>query len=154
MKAKLLPVLSVITFFLSCAKGVENKESEQLPIKGTWKLISTTTIEKGDTTYSKPDTTQEMIKIINDTHFAFLKHDLNKGKDSSAAFVAGGGKYTLNENKYAEHLEYCNYREWENNKFDFKVTLKNDTLVQTGIEKVADIGVDREIIETYIRVNN
>ena len=92
------------------------------------------------------------IKILNDTHFAFLKHDLNKGKDSSAAFGSGGGRYALTDSLYTEHLEYCSDREWEGNDFTFTITIKNDTLIQSGIEKVDKAGVNRLNIEMYTRL--
>jgi hypothetical protein len=70
-----------------------------------------------------------MIKIINDSHFSFLNHDLNKGKDSlNTQFVAGGGRYDLEGDQYTEHLEYCSARvKWEGNDFKFTVTIQNDT---------------------------
>ena len=96
-----------------------------------------------------------MIKIINQTHFAFLNHDLNNGKDSAtAAFTAGGGTYTLADSVYTEHLDYFVDRQWENNKFEFVVKIVNDTLIQKGIEKVEKLGVDHIIIEKYKRVTN
>ncbi len=55
--------------------------------------------------------------------------------------------------KYTEFLEYCNDRQWENNKFDFTITIKNDTLTQKGIEKIDSLGVNRVNIEKYVRIN-
>lgn len=92
------------------------------------------------------------IKIINDTHFAFLQHDLDKGKDSVPVFVSGGGRYTLTDNMYTEHLEYCSDRNWEGNDFKFTIEIKNDTLIQSGVEQVETAGVNRVNIEKYIRV--
>lgn len=124
-----------------------------LPIVGTWKLLSGTTVEKGDTTVVDYSKDKSFIKIITNTHFAFLSHDVNKGKDSSLAmFDAGGGSYSLKDSTYTEHLEYCNAREWEGNDFTFTITIHNDTLVQSGIEKVEGAGVNRLNIEKYIRV--
>jgi hypothetical protein len=40
---------------------------------------------------------------------------------------------------------------WEGNDFSFVVTVKNDTLIQRGIEKVKEAGVDRMNIEMYVR---
>ncbi|RQO75394.1 hypothetical protein DBR43_08545 [Pedobacter sp. KBW06] len=128
-----------------------NHTIKDVPIKGTWELVSGVTIQKGDTTFTDYRKGQRQIKIINDTHFAFLNHDLKMGKEGTPVFVAGGGKYTLKGNQYTEHLEYCNYREWENKTFTFTVTLKKDTLIQRGMEKDEKIGVDREIIEKYVK---
>ena len=60
----------------------------------------------------------------------------------------------INEPADTEHLEYCNDRQWEGNDFAFTITIKNDTLVQTGIEKVESAGVNRLNIERYVRIKN
>jgi hypothetical protein len=91
------------------------------------------------------------MKVINDTHFAFLQHDLRKGKDSGAVFVAGGGSYSLKDSLYTEHLEYCSAREWEGNSFPLTIMLKGDTLIQSGIEKVESEGINRQNVELYVR---
>src|ERR1035438_3330212 len=62
---------------------------------GTWQLLSGTTITKGVASVTDYTKGQKMIKIINDSYFAFLKHDLNSPKDSSNHFDGGGGSYTL-----------------------------------------------------------
>ena len=144
-----------ITFvMMSCgATTTENKPaSASKPITGTWKLLKGTLIEKGDTTVTDYTTGRSFIKIINDTHFAFLQHDLSKGKDSAAVFAAGGGSYSLNDSLYTEHLEYCSAREWEGNDFTFTMNIMNDTLIQSGVEKIEGAGVNRVNIEKYIRV--
>ncbi|MCW3093184.1 MAG: hypothetical protein JWP81_4253 [Ferruginibacter sp.] len=144
----------VITTLVSCVS--QKKESvpdaSLLPLAGTWQLVTGTLIEKGDTTVTDYTKKISFIKIINDSHFAFLQHDLNKGKDSAAVFVAGGGRYSLKDSLYTEHLEYCNDRNWEGNDFAFTIEIKNDTLVQRGVEKVESAGVNRINIEKYTRV--
>ncbi|WP_220472640.1 hypothetical protein [Spirosoma foliorum] len=127
------------------------QKKESVPLVGTWELVSATTIEK-DTTFSTFDSTHKMIKIINDTHFAFLNHAVAPPKDSSNAFSGGGGTYTLVDSNYTEHLDYFIDKAWENNKFEFVVKFSGDTLIQKGIEKVEKLGVDRIIIEKYKRV--
>jgi hypothetical protein len=148
LKTTLLISLSALCF--SCEKGNEKPR----PVEGTWQLYSETLIEKGDTTFT--DYTKDnvrMIKVINKTHFTFLNHDLGQGKDSTnAVFSAGGGRYTLDGNTYTEFLEYCNAREWEGHEFKFDVTVSNDTLIQKGVEKVENLGIERLNIEKYVRV--
>src|SRR5690606_3992153 len=95
---------------------------------------------------------QKMIKILNKTHFSFLRHDLDSGKSTSPVFVAGGGRYSFEGQKYTEHLEYCNYREWEGHEFDFEIKFVGDTLIQQGVEEIKDLGVNRMIIEKYVRI--
>ena len=94
---------------------------------------------------------QHMIKIINDSHFAFLSHSVNAPKDSSNNFDAGGGSYTLTGDQYVEHLDYYKDRNWEGKPFTFTVSIEGDTLIQQGIEKVEKEGIERKIIEKYVR---
>jgi hypothetical protein len=118
--------------------------SKHIDITGSWKLISGTSIAKGDTTTTDYTKDQEMIKIINATHFSFLSH--------GTTFTAGGGRYTLTGDQYTEHLDFFADKNWEGKTFTFTVTLHGDTLIQKGIEKVEGAGVDHEIIERYIKI--
>ena len=58
----------------------------------------------------------------------------------------------MQDNHYTEFLEYCGSRDWEGHTFDFTVLIKNNNLIQTGIEKIPDLGIERAIIETYTRI--
>jgi hypothetical protein len=152
-----IPILTTITIFTSCQEQPKQgsaavTSSGSNPLKGTWKLLNGTLIEKGDTVTTDYTKKNSFIKIINDTHFAFLQHDLKKGKDSAASFSAGGGKYTLKDSVYTEHLEYCTAREWEEHEFTFNIQIQNDTLIQRGVEIVETAGINRINIEKYTRV--
>lgn len=146
-------IIVVIIFLNSCTTNVrnDNRKNQSLPLVGTWELISGMTIEDQDTTIIDYTKGQNMIKIINKSHFAFLRHDLNNGKDSSAIFVSGGGTYSLEGCKYTEHLEFCNYREWENNSFELEIRIEGDTLTTKGIEKIEALNVNHVNIEKFIR---
>ena len=143
----LLPVLS-----LSCTQPTAKNPKEVLPITGTWKLISGSLTEKGVTTVTDYTKGLSFIKIINNTHFSFLLHDLSHGSDSSKTFSAGGGRYSLTDSTYTEHLEYCSDRSWEGHDFSFTVTLHNDTLVQRGVERIDSAGINRINVEKYVRM--
>jgi len=145
-------LLLAATFLLSCHIQSETEENEAINLNGTWQLISGTTITKGVSSFTDYTKNQRMIKIINGTHFAFLKH--NTQKDSALNFDAGGGSYTLTGNKYTERLDFYNDKNWEGKSFNFTVAIKNDTLIQKGIEKVEKEGIEREIIEKYVKVKN
>lgn len=149
-----LAFLFISAVLLSCEAEKSNTSNlNPKSITGTWKLLSGTIIEKGDTTITDYTKNISFIKIINDTHFAFLQHDINKGKDSaSAVFVAGGGSYSVKDSSYTEHLEYCSARDWEGNDFTFTISMNNDTLTQYGIEKVQNAGVNRINIEKYVKI--
>ncbi|TXH23160.1 MAG: hypothetical protein E6Q95_00800 [Chitinophagaceae bacterium] len=154
-KLKLLLATSCI-FLLSCTVTTNNYntsiESKKLDIIGTWHLISGTTITKKDTVFTDYTKNLYGIKIFNRTHFSFFNHDTKKGKDSTAAFTAGAGTYSLVGNNYTEHLDFLNYRDWEGRSFHFKISIQNDTLTQYGEEKLEDLGVNRLIIEKYVRL--
>jgi hypothetical protein len=151
-----LGFIAVLTILISCGESVQNNEpkSKALPIAGSWKLLTGTLIEKGDTTVTDYTQGKEFIKIINDDHFAFLSHDLTKGKNADSLFSAGGGSYSLKDSLYTERLIYCIDRQWEGNEFNFTVSISNDTLIQQGIEKIDSIGVNRINIEKYVRIKN
>jgi len=149
MKYNVLLLLLAFCLFYSF-----RPKSERVRLNGTWRLISGTTITKGVSTVTDYTRDQKFIKIINDTHFTFLKHDLNPAKDSSNHFDAGGGSYTLNGDRYTEHLDFYSDRNWEGKSFTFTVSLRNDTLTQRGMEKVENENIDREITERYVREGN
>lgn len=148
-------LLALIFLSFSCSKKTETPVSDAKPnpMLGTWRLLAGTTVEKGDSTVTDYTQKQSFVKIINETHFAFLLHDLQNGKDSTTAvFAAGGGTYTLSDSTYTEHLEYCSDRAWEGHDFPFTVKISGDTLVQRGVEKVEKEGIERLNIERYVRV--
>jgi len=153
-----LSLVSRLCFYLlvtlsSCQKNINstNDTLKKESIIGTWKLLSGTIIQGKDTTVTDYTINLELIKLINDSHFAFMKHDL--GKDSVNVFVSGGGRSEINGTTYNEYLDFCNYREWENNTFNFEFTISNDTLVTRGIEKIESLNINQLNIEKYVRLN-
>ncbi|MCB9280492.1 MAG: hypothetical protein H6562_16485 [Lewinellaceae bacterium] len=148
MKNTLLLILPAL-IAISCAP---KDRPEPAPLLGTWKLLTGTTINGRDTSTVDYTQGQEMIKIITPTHFAFMRHDLNGGKDSTAVYVAGGGRVGIKGNIYTEYLDYLNYREWEGGVFELEYTVRGDTLITKGVEKVEEAGVDQVNVETYVRV--
>lgn len=149
MKIKYFSALAILSI-ISCTAKEETKTASKLNLQGTWQLISAQTIENGKSQVIDFSGELKMIKVINDTHFSFLKHSLNP-KDSTA-FDAGGGHYTLIDDNYTEHLDYYKDKNWEGKTFKFKVTLHQDTLIQKGVERVEAAKVDRVIIEKYVKV--
>jgi len=150
---KVTLIIAATALLLSCNKLSKKDEKAEIKIAGTWQLVSGTTTTNGKSVTTGFTKDQKMIKIINETHFVFLKHKLNTPKDSTNGFDAGGGSYTLVGDKYTEHLDYYADKRWEGKTFYFIVTIKNDTLIQKGIEKLDDAGINREIIEKYVKVS-
>ena len=148
--------LLIACAFASCEskQNTEKPLAPDNPMMGSWELISGTTIQGKDTTVTDYTKNKKFLKIINSTHFAFVGHDLNKGKDTLSFYSSGAGTYTLKDSVYTEHLQFCNDRAWEGNDFTFHIVIQNDTLTQTGMEKVEKLGVDRMNIERYARLKN
>lgn len=153
MNTRLLAAIAMMAFMLAaCGEKAPVTTSADLPLNGTWKLVYSKMIKSGDTLDTYPVKGQEMIKMFNDSHFAFFKHDVLKGSDSTALFESGAGTYQLSGNKYEEHLQYCSFRGWEDTHFSFTLSLSGDTLIQRGIEKIDSLQVNHEIVEAYIRL--
>jgi hypothetical protein len=152
LKPKTIITLLVFLFISCNEREDETSKPSSNPLMGTWKLLTGTLIEKGDTTVTDYTKDLSFIKIINDTHFAFLQHGINKNKDSASMFSAGGGRYSLKDSSYTEHLEYCSAKEWEGHDFNFTIRIKNDTLTSQGIEKIEGTSVNRLNIEKYVRL--
>ncbi len=143
--------LSCLLYMISCSMPAARKQAGP-NILGTWRLFSGTVITKGVSVVTDYTKGQRMIKIVNASHFAFLKHNLHPAKDSPNHFDAGGGLYTLNGDRYTEHLDYYTDKNWENKTFNFRVSVIGDTLIQQGTEKIAAEGIERVIIEKYVAV--
>jgi Lipocalin-like domain len=152
-----MKVLTVAVFILLTLTACESKQNSDKPAPpvnsmiGTWELVSGTTIQGRDTTFTDYTKNRKFLKIINGTHFSFVGHDLSEGKDSAAFYTSGAGTYTLSDSTYTEHLQFCSDRAWEGNDFTFTVSIRNDSLTQTGIEKIEKINVNRLNIERYVR---
>lgn len=153
-----MKLLTTAVLVLFALQGCETKQSTDKPAQavspmiGTWELVSGTTIQGKDTTVTDYTKNKKFLKIINNSHFSFVGHDLSKGKDTLAFYTSGAGTYTIADSVYIEHLQFCSDRAWEGNDFTFTVLIQNDTLTQTGVEKVEKIGVNRLNIERYVRV--
>ena len=151
---KLLTTAVLLLFILA---GCESKPAAVKPsapvnpMIGTWQMITGETIQGKDTVITDYTKNRKFLKIINDTHFSFVGHDLTKGKDS-AFYSSGAGTYDLKDSSYTEHLQFCSDREWEGHDFTFTVSIQNDSLTSTGIEKLEKINVNRLNIEKYVRV--
>ncbi|MEJ0083278.1 MAG: hypothetical protein WDM78_20525 [Puia sp.] len=80
-----MKLLTIATFVLITLQGCEmNQEKEKSvaenPMVGTWELVTGTTIQGKDTTTIDYTKGKKFLKIINSTNFAFVGHDLSKGR--------------------------------------------------------------------------
>lgn len=150
MKNTLLQLVTLLLIF-SCSEKKEIEPTIDLVqknnIEGSWKLVYAH-IEENDSIQVKNLAKADFIKIINADHFAFFNQD----KGSSENFVAGGGTYTYDGKDYVETLDFISAVDYRGHVFPFKAEVKGDSLIQQGHEKIEEAGLDRYILEKYIRI--
>lgn len=147
-----LSLFFIVLLFVSCNNNkdsikVVEKKDNNINITGTWKLVYGEIKEK-DSVQIKDLSNTEFIKIINNNHFAFF----NQPQGTKEGFYGGGGSYTLEGNNYKETLNYVAVDEIRGHEFPFTVEIVGDTLIQYGKEEVKEAGINRDIIEKYIRI--
>ena len=139
---KIIGLFFSVLLIVSCSTQVENH------IEGTWQMVYAQTMEN-DSISIKDLSNTNFIKIINQSHFAFFNQD----EVNSDNFYGGAGTYTIDGNNYVETLSFIKFQEIRGNQFPFHVEIIGDTLIQSGIEEVESAGINREVIEKYIRIN-
>ncbi len=149
MKTFLISLSLGLLMMTGCNKSetaVDKPEGPD-PIQGTWKMIYAEIREK-DSVQVKDLSNTDFIKIINADHFAFFNQDRGTGEN----FTSGAGSYTFNGKDYTETLDFISLPELRGHEFPFEVRISGDTLVQQGHEKVEEAGLDRYILEKYVRI--
>jgi hypothetical protein len=138
----------------SCNEEIKPKEQETdalntgiSSLEGTWKMTYAE-IRENDSIQVKDLSSTDFIKIINRSHFAFFNQD----RGTQENFTAGAGTYTYDGSKYVENLEFINFVDYRGHSFTFDVEIKGDSLIQQGYEKIEASGIDRYILEKYIRI--
>lgn len=149
---KIIIYILLIAISLSCSynqkeKLDKNETVYSAGIVGTWKLVYGE-IRENDSIQIRDISKSDFIKIINKTHFAFF----NQRKGDSEGFYGGAGSYSLDGDNYIEKLDYIGNVQMRNHVFPFTIEIKGDSLIQKGIEEVAEINMKRYIMEKYIRV--
>jgi hypothetical protein len=146
---KKVSMILLILFFISCSKQKENlaKIKTVNNIVGTWKLVYGE-IKENDSLIVRDVSKSDFIKIINDTYFAYF----NQGYQEPRNFYGAGGTYTLKNNIYTEELTYTAWEDYRNQKFPFTIEIRNDSLIQHGVEELKGKNIKRYVVEKYIRI--
>ncbi len=146
---KFLSLFLVFVFLLSSSTIAQEKKN---PIEGTWELVSGKWSDP-DTTYLFPITDSgRQIKMISRTHFVWMSQDTSR-KD---VYGFGGGKYTLDGDKYTEHIEIFYDPRGIGKSLTFKMRVEGDTLIQSGTMPFKKLGLadyDLETYEVYKRID-
>jgi hypothetical protein len=116
-------------------------QEKPLNIQGAWKLV----YQKMTTPYNTNiNTLQNLeIKIYSKSFFSF-------GCQETEGASAGGGKYTLDGNKYVESIIYFPDPSYINKIITFTMEMKNDTLYQYGI---VDSTSNLRVLNKFVRLD-
>ena len=121
-------------------------------LDGTYRLVGSETVKGTDTIRTTIDPAKtEMIKMFNDSHFAFLNHDKSKGKDSLKSFSSGAGTYQLKGKEYTEN-RVLQLQRMGRQTVSLYTGKRADTLIQTGEEDIPELGIKQKIKEVYVKV--
>lgn len=138
--------LIIIYSFINCSKRTPLITNNK--IEGTWKMVYAEIIEN-DSLKLKDLSNTSFIKIINKSHFSFFNQENSDTKN----YYSVAGSYILKDDNYTETLNFTTVEAIKKHQFSFKIVVKGDTLIQSGIEKVAAAGMNRYILEKYIKLN-
>ncbi len=148
-KMKLALYLAIGFFAASCGQQPDQEKPEVSPIQGTWKMTYAE-VRESDSVQVKDLSSTDFIKIINESHFAFF----NQERGTNENFTAGAGTYEFDGSKYTENLDFINFIDYRGHTFTFDVEFRGDSLIQQGHEKIESSGIDRYILEKYVRIHN
>lgn len=146
---KLLMILVLFSCQPQTKEVSEPTSKGEAGIEGSWKLVYADIREK-DTIMIKDLTKTAFIKILNKTHFAFFNQDHGTGEN----FMSGAGTYTFDGENYTETLDFIQVTELRGHVFPFRAEIKGDSLIQQGHEFAEEAGLDRYILEKYVRITN
>jgi hypothetical protein len=116
---------AIVLFILSVASFGQNQIDTRLV--GTWGLISFK-YTLPDTTISGNSSTFNSIKVINNTHFAYI----GKTTQGNVFKRAGGGRYKLTGEVLVEIHDYANLANMLGKSFQFKCVIDGDTWFHSG----------------------
>ena len=146
MRTVSLSCLIASMFIIGCAP------QKPSPIEGAWKLVHATWVRSDTLVGGYPGMwTGSGMKVWTNGYFAFV----GKYKSDTTSFDSyGGGRYTLEGNRYDEMIQYHVATGMIGDTVKMVLEVKNDTLVQTW-----PVGANGQIDkknyneEKYIRLN-
>ena len=146
---KFLSLFLVFIFLLSSTVNAQEKKN---PIEGTWEMISGK-LSSPDTTYLFPVTEYDRQIMMNSrTHTLWIRQDTSR----QDAVWFGGGKYTLEGDKYTELIETFFNPKCIGKWYTATMKVKGDTLIQSGIWPAKKYGIgeyDMDLYEVFIRID-
>ena len=145
MKTNLIYCLIIALIICGCTQQKSSK------IEGAWKLVYNKTVYGDTLYYSFPgkDTTEGSIKMWSKDHFSFT--GIINWDDKYTGDSFGAGSYKLIGKQYEETFLYCSYKSFIGQTLKLMLEIKNDTLIQTTMEKDGKFDKSSYMIEKYVR---
>ncbi|MDR8391687.1 lipocalin-like domain-containing protein [Aliifodinibius sp. S!AR15-10] len=162
MKTSAIILISALLALLSSINT-----GNESPLEGVWQLESAS--------YTNPDTTfytdmeeWQQIKVITGDYHVWMGQNPNRDKfteggtdaellAAARTFGAGGGAYTIEGNKYIEHVDYFLNPNFTGTSIEFTYKMEgNDKWIQTGVLPMKSLGLeeyDLELREVWVRID-
>lgn len=120
-------------------------------LQGEWELVSGHSIRQDSTAQYHPRSKYtRQIKIIGTKYYSWVRQDTSM---NISGF--GAGPYTLKGDNYTEKLELFHNKTFIGHSLTFKMKVKGDTLIQTGLMSLKKLGLgdyDYQLREVYVRI--
>lgn len=143
-------IIYMVLLIAATAGGCTNLRRE-FP-QGAWKLDQVLSVSGNKVVkYFPASNPGSDIKMWSDGHFLFVGRFQN---DTSYTDNFGGGKYTLDGNRYEEEIVYHSRKDYIGAKVKMLMELRHDTLVQTyPVNEIGEPNRQNYFIERYVRLN-
>lgn len=137
-----------LSIIISIIMGSCTQEKKS-PVEGAWKLIWAAPKTYTDTSFQTMVKTGQ-IKMFSKDYFTFVGH----GEENDTVYYEGygAGTYTLNGDKYEEHIMYHNNKSLIGTKYKALDEIRNDTLFHRYNSDKADSWELRKDYSTEIYV--
>ncbi len=151
---------SVLLFASACTTQsnhpIANNASPEQSLIGSWQLMHEEIRINGKIIPTFNPATHKMMKLFNDTHFAFISNGDKRPRFTSYQltpeekviafenFGGGGGRYTFADGYLTEHIQYMNYPNYEGESIRFKISFEGDNMIQEGDYPITKLGLGDE----------
>jgi hypothetical protein len=139
-------IFSGLIIFVTLGCYAQVKKS---PLVGTWRCVSMGTLKLNDNSFPAM-IKNGTIKTFSSEYFTFVGHF---DADSLAPDGYGAGTYTLNGNKYEEHVMFHNVKSLINMRFKAIDEIRHDTLYHSYTQNADSWDLGKNYYtEKYVRV--
>jgi hypothetical protein len=122
--SRLLVVVSAFAV-LSCQTAAPNRSSH--PLEGNWEMVSSRLTRADGTSTSAASPDVRSLKVIGPSRFVFIT-----SRADGTFLRAAGGRYTIEGNRYTEHIDQTSGTPPLNQSYTFEWRVEGDTWSHSG----------------------